>query len=156
MNQLAGVLGQAQDPAGVLVAGALLVGLGIWIAARLYWPTPLRFRRSVTVPAVDALSELRDARFGVLGPVLLTAEHQLELWIGGAHAPAPVRERRAADRLMGRLRRLERKVARRASTWQPRLDFWRTPAVSLIHLNGEANALLGQVDTFLRRTTGAP
>lgn len=155
MNEVAGLLGQAQDPAGLLVAGALLVGLGVWLAARLYWPTPLRFRRPTSVPAVDALSELRDARFGVLGPVLRTAEHQLALWVDATH-PAPAgRERVTAGRLMGRLRRLQRKVGRRASSWAPRLDFWRSPASSLVHLNGEANALLGQVDRFLRRARGA-
>lgn len=156
MSDLSGLLGQAQDPSGLLVAGALLVGLGVWLAARLYWPTPLRYRRPDTVAAVDALSELRDARFGLLAPVLRTAEQQLELWIDGPRAPGGIRAQRTAGRLMARLRRLERKVSRRESSWQPRLDLWRTPAASLIHLNGEANALLGQVDRFLRRAAGGP
>jgi hypothetical protein len=151
VSGVAGLLGQLQAPAALLVAGALLVGLGLWIAARLYWPTPLRYRRRETVPAVDALSELRDARWGVLGPVLETADHQLELWIRSPNPRLAPAERRTAGRLRARLRRLERKASRRASTWQPRQDFWRTPAASLIHLNGEANALLGQVDRFLRQ-----
>lgn len=156
MSGVAGLVGQLQAPAALLVAGALLVGLGVWIAARLYWPTPLRYRRRETVPAVDALSELRDARWGVLGPVLQTADHQLELWIRSPHPGSPPQELRTAGRLRARLRRLERKAGRRASTWQPRQDFWRTPAASLIHLNGEANALLGQVDRFLRRAQRTP
>lgn len=151
MSGVAGLLGQLQAPAAVLVAGALLVGLGLWVAARLYWPTPLRFRRRETVPAVDALTELRDARWGVLGPVLETAAHQLELWIQSPHPRVAPVEVRTAGRLRARLRRLERKANRRASSWQPRQDFWRSPAASLIHLNGEANALLGQVDRFLRQ-----
>ncbi|MCI4336229.1 MAG: hypothetical protein L3K17_03405 [Thermoplasmata archaeon] len=156
MSELSGLVGQAENPAGLLVAGAILVGLGIWLAARLYWPTPLRYRRQPPVPAADALSELRDARWGVISPVLQTAVHQLEEWSRRPLASIRPRDRRVAARLSGRLRRLDRRVLRRASGWQPRVDFWRSPTASVLHLNVEVNAVLGQVDRLLRTVAGAP
>jgi hypothetical protein len=156
VTDFGGLAGQAANPAGLLVAGAILVGLGVWLAARLYWPTPLRYRRQTPIPAADALSEVRDARWGVISPVLHTAVQQLDDWARTPSSAVSARDRRAVIRLRGRLRRLDRRVLRRASGWQPRLDFWRSPTASLLHLNVEVNSVLGQVDRLLRRVAGAP
>jgi len=93
------------SPAPAILAGTLLLGLGLWLTARLYSPFPRWVRLpSPPPPPVDAVSALWTAeRRGDFRPLLSEARAQLREWTRRRGVPAPP----TLDR---RLRRLDRQA----------------------------------------------